>query len=169
MPGDLTVQQVDRYGPDVDALWASLRGELELATVRDSVYLNWRYSDRPDARYRLFECRERATGKLRGICVYGVSDWMRPNTGYIVDWLAPVADADATVAMLARCERQVVEDGVHVLATHFSHVDARFLGFQRLGFQVIGNSYFIVVVTKRFDTLLIRDKWYVTLGDSDLV
>lgn len=168
-PNELEVVEVARFGADVDSLWQRLVPELKLALIRDQRYLNWRYADHPDVRYALFECRERGSGALRGVCVYRVSDWLRPNTGYIVDWLVPAADTDATVALLAQCERRVSADGAHVLATLFNHVDPRFLTFQRLGFMVLGTPYFLVVATTRLDTVYYRDNFYLTLGDSDLL
>jgi hypothetical protein len=168
-PGDLEVRDVARFGADVDALWERMSGELRLALVRDARYLNWRYATHPDLRYGLYECRERSSGALRGLCVYTRSDWLRPRTGYIVDWLVPAADADATVALLVRCETQAAADGAHVLATLFNQVDPRFLAFQRLGFMVLGTSYFVVVATTRLDTVFYRENWFLTLGDSDLV
>lgn len=169
-PGDLDVVEVARFGADIDRLWTRMQAELKLAVVRDARYLNWRYADHPDLSYRLLECRERASGTLRGVAVYGVGDWPRPNTAMIVDWLLPAADLDATHALLARCEEHAAEDGVGVLGTIFNHVDPRFLTFQRAGFLVLGTSYFVVIKTiPRLDTVYYRDNWYLTPGDSDLV
>ncbi|MEZ5962369.1 MAG: GNAT family N-acetyltransferase [Planctomycetota bacterium] len=169
-PAALAVEPVARFGPDVDALWQRMQGELKLAVVRDARYLNWRYADHPDVRYTLLECREVGSGALRGIAVYGAGDWPRPNTGCIVDWLAPAADADVMQALLAACEREAARGGVDVLTTIFNHVDPRFLQFQRAGFLVLGTSYFVVIkTTPRLDTVYYRDHWYLTPGDSDLV
>jgi hypothetical protein len=165
----LSVAEVQRFGSDVDALFVSLRQELRLALVRDSAYLNWRYTAHPDVRYRLYECRERASGALRGICVYALTDFLAPRAAYIVDWLLPATDQDATVAMVSAAEEQAVADGARALGCIFNHVDPRFLGFQRLGYMVLGTSYFIVLVTARPDTVYYRENWFFTMGDSDLV
>lgn len=169
-PAELEVTPVERFGPEVDALWQSLQPELKLAVVRDARYLNWRYADHPDIRYTLLECRERTSGALRGLAVYAAGDWPRPGTGCIVDWLLPAADLDATQALIAACEHLAVQTGVEALTTIFNHVDPRFLHFQRAGFMVLGTSYFVVIKTvPRLDTVYYRDNWYLTPGDSDLV
>ncbi len=166
----VVVTQVERYGPDVDLLWDAMQKELRLAVVRDARYLNWRFADHPDVRYRMFECRDAKSGALRGLAVYSIGDWPRPKTAVIADWLLPQGDHDATVALVARCEQQAAADEALVLTTIFNHVDPRFLTFQRLGFMVLGTSYFIVIVTSpRLDTVYYRDNLYVTPGDSDLV
>jgi len=168
-PEGLSVEEVPRFGADVDALWERMTGELRLAVVRDARYLNWRYADHPDVHYRLLACRAR-DGALRGIAVYGVCDWPRPRTAHIVDWLVPAGDQDATVALVAHCEELAAADGAPVLAAIFNHVDPRFLAFQRLGFLVLGTSYFVVITTvARLDTVYYRDNFYLTSGDSDLV
>lgn len=167
---DLEVQQVPRFDQDVDALWRTQQDRTGLAIVRDAAYLNWRYADAHDRSYRLFTCRERSTGALRGLCVYTVSDFLFPHTGFLVDWVCPLDDQDTTVAMVAAAERQAQQDQVGALATLFPQMDPRFLIFQRLGFLVFGTSYFTVVAP--FDnrgTVFYREQWYHTCGDSDLV
>ncbi len=166
---DLEVIQVERFGEEVDALWAAMEPSFELALVRDARYLNWRYADAHDHDYRLYECRERSTGKVRGLFVYSVCDFLFPRTGFVVDWLLPHDDADATVAMLAVAERQASADGAKILATLFGHMDPRFLQFQRLGYMLYGTSYFVVVAPFKYSTHYYREHWYITAGDSDLV
>ena len=59
-------------------------------------------ADRP-----IRECMDRPQrilnpdGSLRGICVYTVCDFLFPHTAFLVDWLLPEADGDATVAEAA--------------------------------------------------------------------
>lgn len=168
-PADLETRPVERYGEDVDALFESLKPSLGLALIRDARYLNWRYADRPDRTYTLYECRERGSGALRGICVYTVADFVRPNTGYLVDWLAAADDEAATTSMVATLEGRARADGVGILASVWNHGDPRFLLFQRLGFLVRGTPYFLVLASFKYDTMYYRDQWYFTMGDSDLI
>lgn len=166
----LEVSRVDRYGADVDALWDRLKDAAGLAIVRDIAYLNWRYADAHDRDYELYECRERESGALRGVFVYSRSDFLFPGSTYIVDWLCPVEDDDAMIAMVASAEQRTNEDGRNVLATLFPPLDPRFLKFQEMGFLVFGTNYFLVVIP--FDnrgTLFYREQWYHTAGDSDLL
>ncbi|MEM7203020.1 MAG: hypothetical protein AAF628_22360 [Planctomycetota bacterium] len=168
-PEALATAPVARFSADVDALFERLRGGFGLALVRDQRYLNWRYADRPDREYAMFECRERGSGALRGVCVYTVADLMRPGTAFLVDWLAAAEDEEATVSMLAALEAQAVAQGTGVLAAVWNQIDPRFAAFQRLGYQVRGTPYFIVLASFKYDTIYYRDQWYYTMGDSDLV
>lgn len=168
VPVGLEVRQVQRYGADVDALFAALRPGMGLALIRDARYLNWRYAERPDHSYRLYECRD-ASGALRGVCVYTLSDFLHPHTAFLVDWLAPAHDHDAAAAMVGALEHQAVADRANALAAIFNQVDPRFLAFQRLGFLVQGTPYFVVLASFKYDTLYYREQWYYTMGDSDLI
>ncbi|MBX3462065.1 MAG: GNAT family N-acetyltransferase [Planctomycetes bacterium] len=167
---ELEVRRVARFGAEVDALWAAQERSLALALVRDSRYLNWRFADAQDAHYELYECRERGSGRLRGIAVVALRDLLFPRTCFLVDWLLPADDLDATMALVATAEQRADALQAGVLATLFQHRDPRFLGFQRLGFLVYGSVYFQVVIPfDQHDTHFYKEHWYHTLGDSDLV
>ncbi|MEO6596719.1 MAG: hypothetical protein ABIP94_18385 [Planctomycetota bacterium] len=167
---ELEVQHVLRFHQDTDALWAYFEKGTQLAIVRDAQYLNWRYADAHDVRYELYECRERRTGKLRGLAVVAQREFVLPNTCFLVDWLVPAFDHDATTALVAMAEQRATTFRATALATLFQHRDPRFLAFQRLGFLVYGTIYFQVVIPfDQPDTHFYREQWYHTLGDSDLI
>jgi hypothetical protein len=167
---ELEVRRVRRVSPDADALWDRLKDESKLAIVRDARYLNWRYADAVHTSYEIVECRERASGALRGVAVWTKSDFLFPGAGQLVDWLCPVDDDAAMTSLVAECERITNERGCPVLATLFPQMNPRFLKFQAMGFMVYGTTYFLVVIP--FDnrgTLFYREQWFHTSGDSDLV
>lgn len=169
-PAELEVRAVARFPRDVDALWQEFAKTTRLAAIRDARYLNWRYADAHDATYELLECRERGSGRLRGVAVVTRRDLVIPNTCFVADWLVPADDHDATVTLVAAAERSATASRASVLATLFQHRDPRFLAFQRLGFLVYGTTYFQVVIPfDVHDSEFYREQWYHTLGDSDLV
>jgi len=167
---ELEIKKIDRFDADVDALWQTFSTETKLAVIRDQRYLNWRYADAHDTEYELYECREKQTNKLRGVAILGKRDFVVPNTLYIIDWLVPKDDHDATTALVAHAEQRANELKVQALVTLFQHRDPRFLEFQKLGFLVYGTIYFQVVIPfDRHDTHFYKEEWYHTLGDSDLL
>jgi hypothetical protein len=169
VPGDLAVGEVPRIGADVDELFARVRPRLGLASVRDRLWFDWRYAARPDGAYRQLECRERQSGRLRGVAVYGVGNLLRRHTSYLVDWLQDEDDHDAMVAMIGACEAFARQDGTGMLCSTWNHVDPRFLAMQELGYRVRGTPWFVVLATPCFDTFFFREQWYFTLGDFDLM
>lgn len=164
----MNVTVVDRFGDDVDRLFAEIEPSLGVATVRDQTYLNWRYADHPDNDYTLFECRERATGKLRGICVYGIGNVSRDHTGCILDWLHHSGDDDTMQSLLAAAEARAREDKTGILCAVWNAMDARFVDIQRHGYMVRGTPWFLVLESALYDVAYFREGWYFTLGDSDL-
>lgn len=167
-PG-LEVRTVETPSEDHDELELRVRPELRVAIRRDRDYWRWRYAARPDRTYRLLECRDRSSGKLRGAAVYSVADLLRPRTAWLVDWLVPSGDLEATEALICSAETHARADRTGALAALFSQVDPRFLAFQDLGFRVMGSPYFLAVVPYRHSLAFFRERWYFTLGDSDLV
>ncbi len=168
-PSELLVQPVLRFGPETAELFARIEPSLGVATVRDHDYLNWRYADHPERSYVLFECRERASNRLRGVCVYGTGDLVRPHTSYVVDWLQAADDQATMTAMLAALEQRARLDNTGLLCSVWNHQDPRFLAMQEHGYRVRGTPWFLVATSTVYDTLFFRERWYFTLGDSDLV
>lgn len=167
---ELVVQKVERYQADTDALWSAFAPTTQLAVIRDARYLNWRYADAHDANYDLLECRERHSGRLRGIAVVTQREFAVGDCCLIADWLVPADDHAATVALVAAAEARAMAGKAKALATLFQHRDPRFLFFQQIGFHVYGTVYFQVVIPfDTHDTLFYKEQWYHTLGDSDLV
>jgi len=168
-PSELEVHPVARPAADVDALFAAIAPSLGVAIVRDQRWFDWRYATRPDRRYTLLECRERHSGRLRGVAVQAVADVVRAHTGFLLDWLVPADDHDATVALLAAAEQATRAAGSDLLCGVFNPMDPRFLSLQDLGYRVRGTPWFLTLRTARFDATYFRERWYFTLGDSDLV
>lgn len=169
VPGELEVRRVPRFDAACDGLFARLEPGFGVATVRDSRWLNWRYADHPERRYVLHECRERANGALRGVCVSVVGDVLRPHTTYLVDWLQSADDDAAMTAMLAAVEAQAQQDGTGLVASVWNPMDPRFLAMQDHGYRVRGTPWFLAIASATYDPVFFREKWYFTLGDSDLL
>lgn len=169
LPGDLEVRRVERFTGEADELFETVAAEMPVMLERTSRYLNWRLADCPDKEYALFECRERSSSRLRGVCAYRVADLIVSHGAFLVEWLVPRDDHDTTVALLGTLERQGVQDGCPVLCSVWNPADPRFLHFQHLGHRVRDTGYFLVVQTFRADELHLREGWYYTMADSDLI
>jgi hypothetical protein len=123
---------------DTDALWASLAKTTRLSIVRDAKYLNWRFADAHDA-LRTAANAANADGQTARHRRAGAPRLRVPNTCFLVDWLVPADDYDATT----RCSptpNGAPTRKARVLATLFQHRDPRFLHFQQLGFTVYGTE-----------------------------
>ena len=65
--GQVSLEEVDRFGEEFDRFWEALMPGFPMATWRDARYLNWRYRDCRWIPYRVFAARD-GSGALRGFC-----------------------------------------------------------------------------------------------------
>lgn len=161
--------EVERFGADADRLWADLAPALRFAVVRDARYLDWRFAARPRRPYRLFLARAAADGRPRGLAVFRRGDFIVQGAGLVAEWLAAPGDGETTAALLGCLEQAALEAGCPYLAALFPALDPRFLEFQQAGFLVRGTSYVLGAVVFARNPAWFRERWYFTLGDSDLV
>lgn len=163
------IEPVDRFGEDVDRLWAQVGTRAGVATVRDAGYLNWRYADCPDVRYVMLAARRRFGGGLAGIAVLrlGIAEH---SIACLVDWLVPDGATPVAQALLTCCEALARNAGMTQLQAWFppSGWPAQLL-LQR-GYRPEPTPYHLVALTKVPEVSLewVNAHWYYTMGDSDI-
>lgn len=164
----ITVEQGDAAVRAGDALWARVAPEVRFGIVRDSTYLDWRYARHPQRHYDFLLARDEATGEARGLAVYGRGAYAANEAAIVCDWLVPVDDTAAEEVLLHALMQRARSDGAVLLAV-LPQMDPRFLRWQRRGFLVGPPSHFLVMNTFQHHVRYLRDRWFFTLGDSDLV
>ncbi len=95
LAGRLHVEPFREFGAEADRLWDELRSEYPTSVVRDSTYLNWRYRDCPNARYRMLALRG-SGGRWLGWLVMSVDR----EKARLVDLLLPRRVPDRAQALL---------------------------------------------------------------------
>ena len=162
-------RKVDRFGPQVDALWSRVRSSFEAIVMRDTRFLNWRYAERPDHQYELYEYLDHrgvvfAYTVLRNGTSFGdqfaIADlladpghWALPEVIRHVELRAHESGADGTVAMLnprSDAWQGIAGLGWEPRRTHFVFT-ARSFHHERL------------------DLDWLQANWYMTLGDFDVI
>ena len=176
VPG-ITVRPVLRFGAAADALWARARTELVCAAVRDSLYLDWRYADCPDVRYEcLLATRD---GVPAGLAVLAPEHEVVPGACTLADWLVPGDDADVHRALLAHATQVARARGRQRLMAVANEASAWSRRLRAEGFvpepsatfmiRRLGCRTFAGATPPRISADWLREHWYYTLGDSDLV
>jgi GNAT superfamily N-acetyltransferase len=89
-PGATRIVEVDYFGPEIDELWERTRGDYPVIFRRDARFLNWRFVDCPEPRYRCFVA-ERG-GQVVGYVVLRRADPVELPHGIIVDLYASRRD-----------------------------------------------------------------------------
>ncbi len=151
-----------------DLVWEACEAEQRFGLVRDGAWFAWRYAQHPRHEYEMFVARCRTTRAPRGIALRRTGTYV-VEASLCVDWLVPIADLAAEVSLLAALDARTRELGLDVLLAHLPQFDPRFLRWQRRGFLVGPPSHFLVMNSFGQHVRWLRDRWFQTLGDSDLV
>lgn len=165
------VRACARFGPDVDDLWRSCRGELSTCTIRDRHYLDWRYAGHPDVEYTLLEARASNGGALRGIAVLRAGGF-HPDVVSLLDWLVPSDDRGAELALLAHALEETAWQQKKFLAAWFPTPWPLFLRFQlEYGFFARSSPFQECYRSRdsAYDRRWLDEHWYQTMGDIDFL
>jgi GNAT superfamily N-acetyltransferase len=85
------IAEVDRFGPEIDELWERTRRDYPVIFPRDARFLNWRFVDCPEPRYRRFVAER--DGRAVGYVVLRRAEPVELSQGIIVDLYASRGDA----------------------------------------------------------------------------
>jgi len=154
--------------PDHDDLWERAAHRLDVAVMRDQAYFDWRYVRCPSARYRFVAARRGAT--LAAVAVFRDA-YLAPDCGAIVDLLWDGEQRDSLSEVVTRCEELARAARLHHVVTMLPLHAPELAILGQLGFRPTQCGHF--VVARSFSPALplerVRDLWWFTFGDSDLV
>ncbi|HEX9984308.1 MAG TPA: GNAT family N-acetyltransferase [Thermoanaerobaculia bacterium] len=172
-PRGCTFRPVTEFGPELDAVWRKFAAGIGVTIERSSEYLRWRMS-RPGARYEVIGLYRGA--ELLGYVCTGISE---PDaggaSGTIMELIADPADRHAAHALLAEALRRLSRAGCGaVWAWNFAH-SPNHAAFRRAGFLTLPPKYIPGELHMGAKALLpmndaplkSRDRWYISLLDSD--
>src|SRR5574341_8248 len=167
------VEEVPAFDARADRLWARCRPELPVAAIRDARYLNWRYVQHPEVRYRLVVVRRRASDEWAGLAVLrlGVGQFgVGEATACLMDWLVPIDAWWPAELLLWRCKGLATEVGMTDVQAWFRPGSAHWQRFVEWGFRPEPTPLYFVAYQAVSDVRLGWgcDRWYYTMGDSDL-
>lgn len=167
----LHVVETDRVGDWIDNLWRPYRETQRCIAVRDAAYLNWRYADKPDHDYVFAIALERGQSDARGMAVYRRGSFSGTDAGMLVDWMVPAGATEVGNALLRWAIDRAEAEAAPRVSALLPAWDAWFEHFQAWGFRVRPTRYVLASRTfsKPHDMAWLRDHWYYTLGDFDLV
>ena len=151
-----------------DRFWEELAKERVILAVRDSTYLNWRYSGYPFPGIRSFELsREK---QLLGFSVIHIAvDEDRLRFAAILELAGRTGEDGVTEHLLGEAIRRARTAGAHYLIARASPSEEE--PVRKMGFLARELSHSPVTYKNNSDVpkeLFADDRnWYVTLGDGD--
>jgi len=160
------VEELARFGPQADVLYACCATHWHASAIRDAAFLNWRFAEHPARRFRLLGVR--GGDVLRGYAVYHFDPELCSGSGLLMDWLVLPGDEQASERLLEGVLACARADRAAGLAASFPEWSPWSLYFQERGFLHHPSEYLEVVRSSvpRFDMLWLRDNWWTTLADA---
>lgn len=166
--GAVTVVSVRRFGEETDHLWAKASADYNFALVRDSSYLNWRFSDCPTP-YKMWQALR--NGHTVGFLV--ASAHRTVPAAAIVDLFTESNDVEAVRGLLATAMGSLLSSGIQLISTWTLRGSAESAAhaFLQRAFPFRRNQHlhlaFRILRSQEATLPLPSQKWHFTLGDSD--
>lgn len=153
----------------MDSLWRRCYLERPVAIIRNAAYLRWRYLECPDVRYHFLVAQRRFSRTILGLAVLRLG-WQTHPIACLVDWLVPSSSAAVGGALLAYAERMAGAAGMKSLQAWFPPASRQFHFLLEAGFRCEATPYELVALSADPSISLewARDRWYYTMGDSDI-
>jgi hypothetical protein len=164
-----SVEPVERFSHEFDDLWRRVASCLDVAVVRDSEYLNWRYADNPVRDFSVLAARDRS-GTICGFIVY--TELEGPDRqGIILELVTAPGRGRASRLLLGRALSDLKRKGM-TTAVSWSFPEQRNTGaFRSAGFVMQEQNLFLQIrgLTGDVDPDILADRrnWFISIGDND--
>jgi hypothetical protein len=163
--------ELELLAPALEDLWRSDGTSDQVLAARGAAELRWRYAEHPRRRYELALWAGPTTSgsdqPLEGYAVYRAASFQGREVGLICDGLFGECAVGPLVRWAAACARR---DGLSELVAMLPPWSRGFEQLQAMGFRVrpsklllVGRSYERALPLRTW-----AERWYYTLGDTDL-
>lgn len=162
----LEIVEIESFDDEVDDFWTRVRQQYPAISVRNTRFLNWRYTNAPDLSYRRFVARR--AGQCMGYIVVRIASAVELPAGIIVDLLTFRNDMEVS--------QHLIQHATDIFGSDVEFVDcatsAREIGttLQSLGFVRCRTEHPTIVcrdpfLRRRIESL--KEEWIFTKGDQD--
>lgn len=159
---------VRHFDDGFTALWERVSPKFALAVRRDAPYLNWKYITPPHVRYAIAAIRRQQ--QPIGYVVYRHAREPMGRVTLLVDLLTDPDDEAAVKTALRWIDREARTAQSDKIRAFMLHAGYRRI-MRRSGYFPVRSSMGFVIKIKAPETPATfyqdRDRWHVTLGDSD--
>lgn len=173
-PGDLA--RLEKFDERFDALWQRIEPGLDIATVRDAAFLNWRYAEHPERPYEILAC---VSGpEVSGYLVWRMLDRFGTRIAFAADLAAEAGDAPTALRLL-RCAADRARARGATLLSLLSwpgspvHAASRRFALLPLPRALFPQKNVFSVISHRpepsTESLADPTRWWLSWGDSDVV
>lgn len=173
---EIKISTVSQFDSRFDDFWKMVKKDYKIILIRDSKYLNWRYTQCPDRHYRIYVAEE--NDKIIAWIVVRIFNKFDLINGAIVDILSKSNCDDIVCRMLLKIEEDLIKEEVDLIACSIPKWSEYTNIFRKSGFIICPKKlnprkepFIIYPLSKELDAELIKDpsNWFVTWGDTDVV
>ena len=166
------LQPIRRIDHTADSIWQQRRRDYPIMTIRDQDYLRWRYKAWPAKPYFVYLIM--IDREPVGIVVLGGFFYGGRNSAAVIDWIVPLAYLPCLRAIIAGCEDLARGAGADKLVILFPPHSAEFQSMAAIGYHKEDSGFPLCLLGPKFmtaapDEQALRQHWFYTLGDFDLV
>ena len=170
------IRWIDRFDGRMDLFWERVSARHRIATVRDSVYLNWRYFHNPGRQYEAVVGE--TNGSVLGYVVFRCMEHSGLRGGMIVDLGSLPGHGGMLAALLSQVEQVFRERQMDLMACLINGDQEyagilRRQGFRRLPFRLgFKEWYFGCRLNSQGldrEFFLRPAHWFLTFGDTDVI
>jgi len=167
IPKELKIEEVRQFDHRFDDFWYREAKNYELAVIRDSHYLNWRFLENPTP-YKIFCVTQNES--IKGFIVLKCSQ-EEFRRGRILDILVESAQKRIIDLLLTKAINYFLEQEVDVITCWMFEHWPIFQALKKRGFIKRESPHHLIVRSfmDDFSNEYFQDKskWYVTMSDSD--
>lgn len=175
-PDSRGVRRVDRFDARWDELWGRLEAHVDIATVRDGRYLDWRYACHPERPYEILAAEE-GSG-LAGYVVTRMLDRFGTRAAFVADLGEDPRFAGTARRLLRVAATRARHRGATVLALLSGsaspvHAAARTVAPLPVPRRLFPQENVFSVIshepTVPTEALAKPGRWWISWGDTDVV
>jgi hypothetical protein len=161
---------VQRFDGRADA-FAAAQTAYPCVGVRDAAFLNWRFVDRPDVTYACVYAKTGDKDDYRGHAVFGLRRFGDGVRALLLDWFVDPRDDGAARSLLRWAAELASQAGQTSLVFLCPTTSVWFGRFQEFGFEADASPYVMIArpYDARFAAGYLRERWYYTLAEFDIV
>lgn len=170
----ITICEIRAWDERADDFWQCMTDcyRAHIVVRRDREYLTWRYVERPDEQYTIFQAEQHGT--VQGYIVVKLADLFDLRAGLIIDIQALSAEVcEQLIAQALAYFKQVSVEVAGAVQTDVLFYPSSFArnGFVRCPIRLCPKEFYFVgqVITPSAAPAVDFKNWFLTWGDSDIV
>lgn len=172
----VVLKTANTFPIEVNDIWTKFSKDIQVSVIRDKVYLDWRYLEKPFENYQIIHAYTQ-DGIYVGYIVYCLKEKHGGNVAYIMEYIFDPQYNDLASNLLKYATNDLINKKADcILSWCFEH-SFNFKNYRKVGFYKLPEKLRPIELhfgVRSFDKALEpiitnRRNWYLSYSDSDTV